>query len=1082
METRVAGLVQLVDLLERHDGFVKVVEALNRGQSGAIDGAWGSSRVLATAALAKHVPQTLLVVLPRIMDVDDVALDLDSFLESSPEIFPAWETLPDEHSVHDVVFGGRLRILGRLQEADAPKVVVTSIPALLQPVPSRDELLRASRSLSKGTEIDLDELMAWLVERGFERVPTIELAGEFSMHGGILDIFPPDAVDPLRIEFFGDEVESIRRFDVATQRKLEELTEARLTVIAPPDPAQPLETSSLLDSLREGSWVLLTELHELRDEGRHYLDRLPDRRGMFGVEATFSRCTDFPSVTVAAIGADSTETSCRLQIESVERFTGPKTEMIDELTSMVGQKEEVLIVCHNNGERDRLRELFEHASSDLASRVSFCVGHLARGFRLVRERVLVLSDNELFQRQDLRRAGPTVKGRRRHDARAIDSFLDLNEGDLVVHLSHGIGRYRGMKLMHKDNQSEEHLILEFRDSIRVFVPTSMIHLVQKYVGAAQTTPQLSKLGGRTWDKQKQKVAEAVTDMAADMIQFQAKREEKIGFACPVDTPWMEEFEASFPFTETKDQAVAIVEAKNDLMQPRPMDRLICGDVGYGKTEVAMRAAFKCVDSGRQVAVLVPTTVLAEQHYRTFSDRMAEYPISIECLSRFKTKRQQQATLERMATGGVDIVIGTHRLVQKDVRFKNLGVLVIDEEQRFGVDAKEMLKRLRLEIDVLTLTATPIPRTLHMSLLGIRDISNLQTPPHDRQAIETKVCRFDVDLIRNAIVRELNRNGQVYFVHNRVKNIEDMAQTIQDIAPEATIGIVHGQMKETDLEREMLGFVTGKTDILVATTIIESGLDIQNANTMFIHQAEIYGLADMHQLRGRVGRHTHRAYCYLIPTADKVLTPTAAKRLRAIEEYTELGAGFKIAMRDLEIRGAGNILGTEQSGHISQVGYELYCQLLENAVRRLKNLPPRDQMHVAIDLPVAAFVPPTYVPPGRQKIEVYRKLSQVRTVEELAEVAEELRDRFGPAPLDVQRLLMVKELQVFARHWQIDDIHLEGSEYAVFSYRKPALIHALAERVGRRLRIVDTRQAYWILEANVDDDEDLLADLKDVLQP
>ena len=511
-----------------------------------------------------------------------------------------------------------------------------------------------------------------------------------------------------------------------------------------------------------------------------------------------------------------------------------------------------------------------------------------------------------------------------------------------------------------------------------------------------------------------------------------------------------------------------------------MDRLICGDVGYGKTEVAMRAAFKAVEAGRQVAVLVPTTILAEQHYRTFSERMAEYPVNIEALSRFKTKGEQRKILDAMESGGVDLVIGTHRLVQKDVRFKDLGLLVIDEEQRFGVEAKETLKQLRLEVDVLTLSATPIPRTLHMSLLGIRDISNLQTPPQDRLSIATRICRFDPELIRRAIIRELNRGGQVYFVHNRVYNIQAIADRVRQIVPEATVDVAHGQMREHALEEAMLGFVAGRTDVLVCTTIIESGLDIPNANTIFIHQADNYGLADLHQLRGRVGRYRHRAYCYLLLEEGRTVTSTAAKRLKAIEEFSELGAGFKIAMRDLEIRGAGNILGTEQSGHIASVGYELYCQLLENSVRRLKNEPLREHRHVAVDLPISAYLPGSYVPPGRHKIEVYRKLSAARTVDELGQLEEELRDRFGPIPDEAARLLGLKSLQLAAQPWQIDGIHLEG-KYVVFGYRNPLKIKELLQKCGAGLRIVDGRHAYLLLPG-AEADNRLVELLKSVLQP
>jgi transcription-repair coupling factor (superfamily II helicase) len=620
-----------------------------------------------------------------------------------------------------------------------------------------------------------------------------------------------------------------------------------------------------------------------------------------------------------------------------------------------------------------------------------------------------------------------------------------------------------MKLMHKDEQTEEHLVLEFRDKVQVYVPVSLVHLVQKYVGgSASGGVLLSKLGGTSWEKKKQAVADALMDLASEMIQLQAQRAQKPGHSYPPDSHWQEEFEAAFPYQETDDQIRAITDLKGDMERPQPMDRLICGDVGYGKTEVAMRAAFKALDNGKQVAILVPTTVLAEQHFRSFTERMAEFPFTIEVLSRFRTVKETKQVLEGLKQGSVDLVVGTHRLVQKDIAFKDLGLLVIDEEQRFGVDVKERLKRLRLEVEVLTLSATPIPRTLHLSLLGIRDISNLTTPPHDRLAIETRICRFDESLIRQAIIRELNRGGQVYFVHNRVHDIEFIANRIQRIVPEASIGIVHGQMSEGPLEEAMYNFVNGRLDILVATTIIESGLDIPMANTIFIHQAENYGLADLHQLRGRVGRYKHRAYCYLLLEEGKSLTGTAAKRLKAIEEFSELGAGFKIAMRDLEIRGAGNILGTEQSGHIASIGYELYCQLLENAVRQMKKEPLREVRHVSIDLPISAFLPGSFIPPGRPKIEVYRRVSQIASIEELHDFMNELRDRFGQIPHEAELLFELKELQLLAHSWQIDDIHLE-EKFAVFGYRNAHRIRELGLLLGNRLRIVDQRYAYYLLD-------------------
>lgn len=1077
----VDSLPELVGSIRSVQSYQQVISALRRGASGTIDGAWGSACALVAAALSQDAPGSLLVVLPRIQDVDDFAADLASLTARNPVVFPAWETLPREVSSKDAVFGTRLRTLELIESSAPPKVIITPFPALLQPVPARVDRQAGTRLLKAGEDLNPDELLRWLVDRGFERVPTIERPGEFCVHGGIIDIFPPSAVHPVRMELFGTEVESLRYFDVETQRKVEEHREIQITAVTAQKGAgdSPGGEASLLDSLPANCWIALSELQDVQEEGKRYLHRLENPRGLFSVEATMARCTAHPTVSISALSSGSFETTAHLQVESIERFTGPKTEVILELAGVLQQDEHVLIACHNEAEQTRLKELIQEADPHLLDRMQLCVGTVTQGYRLVFARQVVLGDNELFNRVHVR-ATPR-KASTRLAGRAIDSFLDLNEGDLVVHLTHGIGRFLGMQLVEKEGGHEEHLIIEFRDGVRIYVPVTLIHLVQKYVGAAQSSPKLAKIGGTSWAKNKKKVSEAVSDMAADMLQLQAKRSTLVGMACPPDSKWQQEFDASFPFMETADQLRAIQESRMDLMRPQPMDRLICGDVGFGKTEVAMRAAFKVVDSGRQVAVLVPTTVLAEQHFRSFSQRMAEFPVQIAVLSRFKSKAEQRAILEKMESGGIDICIGTHRLVSQDVHFRNLGLLIVDEEQRFGVSTKEMLKHLRMNVDVLTLSATPIPRTLHLSLLGIRDISNLTTPPQDRLPIETRIGRWDADLIRSAVMREFNRGGQVYFVHNRVYDIHSVSDRLQQIIPEAKIVIAHGQMTPDELESSMIQFVNGKADILVATTIIESGLDIPTANTMFIDQAEMYGLAELHQLRGRVGRDKHRAYCYLLVSEHKTLTGTAARRLKAIEEFSELGAGFKISMRDLEIRGAGNILGTEQSGHISVVGYELYCQLLENAVRHLKALPPRESPHVNLDLPVTAYLPASYIPPGRHKVDVYRKLSAVCTQAELSEVADEIRDRFGPLPEQAVEFISLKELELMAYGWGVDNVRLEEDRFAVLSYTDTQRIHDLAHRHGKDLRIVDRRNAYVVLPKKGMKGPQLVEFLKSVLR-
>jgi len=1062
-------LLELAGRLERHEGFAEVVAELEGGHAATFDGVWGSSCALVAAALAARVPDSLVVVCPHLGDVDDFIDDLGLFTPITPERFPARETLPDEWVIHDEIFGDRVRLLKRLEGSEPIKLVATSIQGLLEPVPDRAALRARSRSLRVGEEVEPDDVVRWLVGGGFHNTSAVELPGEFAPRGGILDVFAPDWFHPVRIEFFGNEIASIRRFEVATQRSLAKLDQVELTVLAPSS----RYTGHLADYLRPQSWFLLLEPDQIAEQGRHYLERLERPEALHGMNAVMERVLRFPSVTASAVAAGSLETTCRLKIESVERFRGDVGKVRDELDA-VGEGQEVYVVCQTEAEARRLDEVFGATRLARAGRLHWAIGNLKRGFRLVPEAIALLSSGELFQRADVTR--PV----RRRLGRAIDSFTELREGDLVVHVAHGIARYRGMKLLEKDRQVEEHLVLEFQEGTRLYVPSSKIGLVQKYVGGAKSRPRLAKLGGRIWGRQKRVVENAVNDLASEMLELQAARSARPGIAFPSDTPWQREFDAAFPFRETDDQIAAMEAIKRDMLKPRPMDRLLCGDVGFGKTELAMRAAFKAIDAGYQVAVLVPTTVLAEQHLRTFTGRMAEFPFEIVSLSRFATRKQQSEIVERLAAGKIDVVIGTHRLASSDVRLQNLGLVIIDEEQRFGVEVKERLKALRTTVDVLTMTATPIPRTLHMALLGLRDISNLETPPEDRLAIETRVARFHPEMIRHAILRELNRDGQVFFVHNRVDDIAILARRLRNIVPEASIEIGHAQMPEHQLERVMLDFVNHRFDVLLSTTIVESGLDIPNANTIFIDEADRYGLADLHQLRGRVGRYKHRAYCYLLIDANKNLTPNAARRLRAIEEFSDLGAGFAVAMRDLEIRGAGNILGTQQSGHIALVGYELYCQLLEQAVRRLKQMPPKASVDVDVALPGEAYLPSSYVPDVRLKTDLYRRLARATEPAELGDFRAELRDRFGAPPPVVEHLLAVAELRIAAHRWQIREIRLEN-HYVVFGYAARGAIGKLRDRSGGSLRIADDRTAYLPLEKGVSEPKQIFAQVKSLLQ-
>jgi len=826
-------------------------------------------------------------------------------------------------------------------------------------------------------------------------------------------------------------------------------------------PGRAPSRSHLADYLPPASWFLLIEPGDLEAEGRQYLDRLERPAEFHTVSEVLRRAVAFPSVTASAVAAGSLETTCRLPIESVERFSGDVERVRNELDE-TGAGQEVYLVCQTEAEVRRLGEVFGGTRVAREGRLHFPLGDLQNGFRLVPDRIVVLSSSELFRRSDVKRPVSRRRGVAARSGRAIDSFLELHEGDLVVHVAHGIARYRGLKLLEKAGHVEEHLVLEFQERTKLYVPVSRIALVQKYVGGQKSRPMLARLGGRAWEKQKAKVRAAVTDLAAEMLELQAVRAARPGIRFTVDTEWQHEFDAAFAYQETPDQLATMDAIQHDMAQPRPMDRLLCGDVGYGKTEVAMRAAFKAVDSGYQVAVLVPTTVLAEQHLRTFTARLAEFPFEIAALSRFASRGQQARIIQRLEAGALDIVIGTHRLVQPDVRFHNLGLVIIDEEQRFGVEVKERLKAFRQIVDVLTMTATPIPRTLHMGLVGLRDISNLETPPEDRLAVETRVARFHPELIRQAVLRELNRGGQIYFVHNRIQDIGPLAHRLRQIVPEARLAVAHGQMPEHELERAMLEFIDHRFDLLLATTIVESGLDIPNANTIFIDEADRYGLADLHQLRGRVGRYKHRAYCYLLVDPGKHLSPTAARRLRAIEEFSQMGAGFAIAMRDLEIRGAGNILGTQQSGHIAAIGYELYCSLLEQAVAQLKHMPPKESIEVEISLPGEGHIPRSYVPDMRLAIDLYRRLARVGTAAELDDFRAELLDRFGAPPPLVEHLLWLAGLRIAAHQWGIESIRVEN-EYAVLCYTSRPRIQELSARSGGRLRIVDAHSAYLPLD-------------------
>ncbi|MFQ5423796.1 MAG: transcription-repair coupling factor [Phycisphaerae bacterium] len=1067
----------------------------------AASGLWGSAAPILAAAVAGAIQRPLLFLTPHINQADDARDDIETTTGRPAELLPAWETLPGEGSGAGEITAERSRLCAALldrrtnpqaasrasqPEAQVPYCVAPA-QALMQPVPSPAHIEASALTLHVDQQLEPHEITRWLVDRGFERLDRVEQPGDFALRGGILDVFATADVDPVRIEFFGDRIESIRPFDIGSQRSIRTLSATRITV--PPDPASVAaeDTTSFLDYLAPETLVVLHEPIEIIEIARTVLARLGNPIGHTPIDALLKRLGRFGQLHLTRFAGATVEDRnvFAVHCEPLPTFDTRSSDAVRELV-LLAKKQTVVVYCDNRGEQQRLSELVDQGlGSAQDAEIEMRIGLIHQGFQWRTARpdadgiaFAVVPHHELFRRYTQKR-----RIRRVTAARPIDSFIDLNDGDFVVHLTHGIGQYVGMKTMRKgqSHKSEEYLTLRFADKATVHVPVSQIDLVQKYVGSRGARPALSKLGGTRWKSTREKVEQAVDDLAADLLRIQAVRESQPGIAFPQDTHWQTEFEDAFQFTETPDQIAAIRDVKSDMMRPRPMDRLLCGDVGYGKTELAMRAAFKTVEFGRQVAVLVPTTVLAEQHNRTFTERMADYPFVIECLNRFRPAKQQRQIIARARKGQVDILIGTHRLVSKDVGFADLGLVIIDEEQRFGVEHKERLKRLRTTVDVLTLTATPIPRTLHMSMIGLRDISSLATPPMDRRAISTRVVTWDDRLIREAIIRELNRDGQVYFVHNRVQSIERIANAVRSLVPDARVLIGHGQMPGEQLEDVMRRFVNRRADVLVCTNIIESGLDIPTANTILIDRADRFGLADLHQLRGRVGRYRHRAYCYLLLHPKRPITSVATRRLKAIEQYSDLGAGFRIAMRDLEIRGAGNLLGQEQSGHIAAVGYELYCQLLEKGVKRMKGEPCRDRVAVHLELDVEAHIPRGYIPSDRQRMECYRRVAACQTPQDVEQLAADLRDAFGRYPETVDTLLTLADIKVRAAAWNIKTI-IKKEPDLIFKL-DGAVKHLeplFADSKGQ-ISFPDPKTLYWRLPDNCFHGDTLLTILRDLFR-
>jgi transcription-repair coupling factor (superfamily II helicase) len=971
--------------------------------------------------------------------------------------FPPLETLPGRPThPNPELAGERLRTLQECMSDPPPAVIATTIQALLQKTVAPSDLARDSIHLSVGSDQDPELLVAKLEGCGYEFTAEVQARGQASVRGGLLDIWPAAETWPVRVEFFGPVVDSIRFFSPVEQRSIERLSTVCLSL---PTEGQTGAgpTGELAAYLpHETCWVW-SDPESIRHHAELYRESFEDEAERDHVptyEMLGPRMAGAFAPGRLTIGSDAGHPEDTRMLDLQPCDTLPhlrdgimQPEVLDEARRAYLQHMEdkardgwdVHLFFNTDGTAERFAEMHKDRPA-LLKRVR--VGTLSQGYACEALRLLVAAESDIYGRPK----GPSTRAARTGRRRPADAagqrltdWTDIQPGDFVVHLDHGIGRYLGLYEIEFSGRQQETMAIEYANAAKLYVPVAQAHLLTRYVGVGRSQPKLHTLGGRKWNRDRGVAERSIRDLAASLLETQALRDLERGEACPPDAPWQHEFERAFPYTETADQERAIREIKEDMESRRPMDRLVCGDVGYGKTEVAMRAAFKVITHGRQVAVLVPTTVLAQQHFDTFCERMEAFPVRVDMLSRFQTRAEQRAVLARVREGITDIVIGTHRLIQPDVTFRDLGLLVIDEEQRFGVEQKEALKQLRTSIDVLTLTATPIPRTLYMSLTGARDMSTIQTPPLERLPIETIVTENTDEVVRDAIIRELNRDGQVFFLHNRVKTIENIRQRLVRLVPEARIDVAHGQMPEKELADVMHRFTRGEFDVLLCTTIIESGVDIPNVNTILIDRADRFGLSELYQLRGRVGRYKHKAYAYLLLPKHARLFDTARKRISAIRRYSSLGAGFKLALRDLEIRGAGNLLGSEQSGHITAVGFDLYCQLLKRTVARMRGeeVPPIIDVELTLDFidlatgsadgDRSAVIPVNYIEDENLRVQAYRKLAGAASEQELEQLREEFRDRFGPAPEALDRLLQVALLRILAAYRDIVDIEVRGAK-------------------------------------------------------
>ena len=997
----------------------------------------------------------------------------------------------------------------------ASVTVVTTIDGLMDHLQPLDTLASGRLSLEAGQEVDSGLLAKRLAGMGYERVGQVENAGQFSIRGGIVDIFPLTEELPVRLELFGDEIDSIRSFDTQSQRSVENRTKA--TVYPASDSITSLDgTVSFLDYFpAEDTDIYLDEPARLAEKARvteeEFRESMVNRlekgvtdeevMDLFSSEVVFAALERGRTLCLSALDQAVREVAVRRRFSFSARSAGTYQNhfdvLIQDLQSWKRNGYRVVLLCASRTRVSRLaNDLREYGlraycreegieESEPVKPGEICVtyGSLHRGFEYPFIKFVVITEGEIFGRAQKRRRKKT-----RYEGQRIQSFSELSPGDFVVHENHGLGIYRGIEKVEVDRVVKDYIKIEYGDGGNLYLPVTQLSLVQKYAGAEGRKPKLNRLGGEQWKKTKSRVKSAVREIAADLVKLYAARQQAEGFRYGPDTVWQKEFEELFPYEETEDQLAAIEAVKRDMESGKIMDRLICGDVGYGKTEVALRAAFKAVQEGRQVVFLAPTTILAQQHYNTFCQRMGNYAMRVELMSRFRSASEQKKVIQDLQKGLVDVVIGTHRVLSKDLVYKNLGLLIIDEEQRFGVAHKEKIKQLKESIDVLTLTATPIPRTLHMSLIGIRDMSVLEEPPMNRVPIQTYVMEYNEEMVREAINRELVRGGQIYYVFNRVRGIDELANKIAALTPEANVAYAHGQMAARDMERVMADFVNGDIDVLVSTTIIETGLDISNVNTIIIHDADRYGLSQLYQLRGRVGRSNRTAYAFLMYPRGRMLREEAEKRLAAIREFTELGSGIRIAMRDLELRGAGNLLGAEQHGHMEAVGYDLYCKMLGEAVQVLKGeaLESPD-FETTVDFDMDAYIPPFYIHSESQKLDVYKRIAAIENDEELCDMQDELLDRFGDLPGAVLNLLKIAEIRAMAHQAGATSVAGDraGVKVVMFAQARVdvARIPGLIEAYGGSLRVTGGETPFFLLKPRgsaVFEQEALLGAVKKLL--